>query len=670
MQNILVITMGISWQVVPEIVGFTNLDLGFFDNHSKLDEIKAQREKFNISNIDTIYVITTGGKQTKKSIIALKEWHKKYKMIDIEFFILDEVNELASIEETSKMGDFIYRVILKASEESDKLYLSLAGGRKTMSADMQQAGYFFGCDGMMHVVDRNMDKDTREKFVSFDFSVIPPKEIIDNVMPLVTLSKIKRDPIVDIPTKILSKDYPINKVDLSLYNELHQRHTNSRNIMQNFTFNLFSKSNNENFKILYMLSPDIIENLKQEYIDYQFIKKLPKAELHCHFGGIASPKEMIEIALANIEKINKYRLENQEYNKWLEKIKSYIQNNNIEELKNIVKNAKKIRKKFDISEPFVVAGFLSLFENNDELLKNLIYDKPLKSIGIEEYEKLGDLQGSGLLQTKESIQTACKILAKQCKKHNIKYIEVRCSPINYTRGGLSAKEVVEIMIEEFKKEKEIYFNLLFIGSRHGKMSDIYRHIELVEELLDTNEEFNDFFAGFDLAGAEGKRSPSKLREAFLPLMEKCIPFTIHAGETEDVSNIWEAVYYLNADRIGHGLKLKDNANLMKRFRERKITIEMCPSSNDQIIGFNGDYPLIDYLNYGLKVTINTDNPGISDTNFTKEYIKASEISNRPLTKWEALLLIKNSFDGAFLHFDKRVKILQEVEKELLQIIQG
>jgi adenosine deaminase len=68
-------------------------------------------------------------------------------------------------------------------------------------------------------------------------------------------------------------------------------------------------------------------------------------------------------------------------------------------------------------------------------------------------------------------------------------------------------------------------------------------------------------------------------------LERCIHVTIHAGETESVDNIWQAVYHLSADRIGHGLKLLDKPELIPRFIDKNIGIEMCPSSNDQIIGY-------------------------------------------------------------------------------------
>ncbi|HID38343.1 MAG TPA: hypothetical protein EYP36_02370 [Calditrichaeota bacterium] len=198
-------------------------------------------------------------------------------------------------------------------------------------------------------------------------------------------------------------------------------------------------------------------------------------------------------------------------------------------------------------------------------------------------------------------------------------------------------------------------------------------MELAQELFSKDSSFREWIVGFDLAGAEYVRSPAQLREAFLPLMEESMNISIHAGETENVKNIWEAVYYLNADRIGHGLTLNDDAKLKSRFLNRKITIEMCPSSNDQIIGYGRGkkpYPLRDYLEYGLRVTINTDNPGISRTSLSEEYYKAAAITEGGLSRWEVLQLVRNGFRGAFLPFEDRQKKLLESEKKIIDLLSG
>ena len=675
--NILVVTMGTTWQVVPELLGFTNSELLIYHNHPEFDKISKLREKHGIQPVDKVYVITTGGRQTDNSVEELNRWFSSiYQNIKIEaeIFRLAEVNELASVEECTYMADYIYRVVLKASEIADQLYLSLAGGRKTMSAEMQQAGNFFGCSAMLHVVDKSMSSAVRAEFSKLTFTDSPPEKLISNIMPLVTFGKIEPDAITVLAPSVTSAGFPvqhIGNISDSLYNKLHKRQRDSRNLLFNFTMNLTSGSSLTNFRVLYALSPQVIEQLRVTKPTKEVMCMLPKTELHCHFGGIALPGEMIKIALSNYEKILELKNNVQEYSAFLDDVQKAVDNGSIDCLKRLVPDSKGLRGKFEIPEPYAVAGFLSCFKEEPRLLQKFIYgsDSPeLERIGITEYEKLGDLQGSGLLQSEASVRTACRILAEKCRRHNVRYIEVRCSPVNYSRGELNAEEVVKIMMEEFEAVSDIYFNIIFIASRHNRMSSVYRHIELAEEMLEKHKNFRKFFAGFDLAGAEHAGSPVRFREAFLPLMEKCIHLTIHAGETVDVGSVWEAVYYLNADRIGHGLNLIEDRELMRKFREREISIEMCPSSNNQIVGFANNYPLKDYLDFGLKVTVNTDNPGISLTDFSQEYIVADGLCGGLLNLWDIFQLIKNGFEASFVEYDIKDKLISKAEKDIVNII--
>jgi adenosine deaminase len=154
-----------------------------------------------------------------------------------------------------------------------------------------------------------------------------------------------------------------------------------------------------------------------------------------------------------------------------------------------------------------------------------------------------------------------------------------------------------------------------------------------------------------LAGNEFDKSPQILRELFMPFFEQCFNITIHAGETGSVNNIWEAVYNLNANRIGHGLKILDREEIIPQLIYKNISVEMCPSSNRQIVGYGkqGDtlYPLKEYMNRGLIVTVNTDNQGLSRTSMSNEFYEAAILCNG-LSLWDCIVLISNSIRVAFV----------------------
>lgn len=97
---------------------------------------------------------------------------------------------------------------------------------------------------------------------------------------------------------------------------------------------------------------------------------------------------------------------------------------------------------------------------------------------------------------------------------------------------------------------------------------------------------------------------------------------------------------------------------------------MCPSSNFQIVGFNQTnrkYPLLEYINRGIKVCINTDDQGISRTNLTKEFERALELCPE-LTLWDFIVLIRNSISMAFCDSKTKNKLMHIFEDSLLTIL--
>jgi adenosine deaminase len=705
MKNILVTSLGISWSIVPELLGFTNSkEYPLYKNHNDLGMLNNQISKYDIEAVEEVWIVTTNGKKVSETIDVLNSWSKyidlnvKYRVFSYSILI-----DLNTIDEIIPMSDLVYRVVLHAKEESNggKLYLSLSGGRKNMSADIQNAANIFGCDALIHVMDNGdiskefifRDKTVEQQVLAFSENV--GKEI-SCFTPVVIQNSITSSPIIFADEKITSTLYTLEeslrgKYSTALYSEIVKRRRQSANSL----LSLYKKSVEEkqtNYRAFQLLSPEIVEKLHDEKIgldiykkeeDLEWLSKLPKAELHCHFGGILSPEEIIEAAKENSKEIFETINENKEFGQWCAEIGKAVRKEDFSKLPsyNPKKNIKEYWLERGIPEPLAISAFILAFENNHDLLKNYIFCSTgdFKRIGIDAYEKLGDLQGSSLLQNEATIRKTCQLLVEQCKRDNIKYCEVRCSPVNYTRGGLNADQVVETMMDELKNNSTI-FKLIFIASRHGKSKQpIIEHIDLAVNLIESNETFKNMFVGFDLAGAEEANSPKQLRETFMAILERSIPTTIHAGEDMTVKNIWEAIYHLSAERIGHGLTLNDDENLKKRIRERKIAIELCPSSNDQIIGYhdyfnsvdkykNKEYPLKGYLDSGLKITINTDDPGISLTNLTSEYYKAATMTKGGLSKWEILQINRNGFKYGFLPLEEKKKLLIDVETELFEIL--
>ena len=190
--------------------------------------------------------------------------------------------------------------------------------------------------------------------------------------------------------------------------------------------------------------------------------------------------------------------------------------------------------------------------------------------------------------------------------------------------------------------------------------------------------------------------------------------TIHAGEETDWLYIWQSIYKLHATRIGHGLTLGNDLNLLQLAKEKKICIEMCPKSNTLTNDYSKDflkyfrengtnyeqllettrndirwhgclrkdayegikkilfpekrskeppYPLRFYYDFGLPVAICTDNPCVSNASMTEEYMEACRRSGG-FSKWDILRIIKMGFKNAFLPKEEVARMLQRVGNEI------
>ena len=463
-------------------------------------------------------------------------------------------------------------------------------------------------------------------------------------------------------------------------------------LMSNYTNKMLQGEVITNFLALYSLPEDTINYLKSwklgvdpslESKELFVLKKFPKAEVHCHLGGVADAEDLIFIAGKAENDIKKYGFY---LNPWIKKWERLVRKENSEEIIKDISSLKAIRNvSSDVPDALCTAAFILVFKNNPNLLHRVIFGPYVDAeqfcgIEFDQYERIGDLQGSGLLPHPSCLKAACRIIADKAVKHNVDYLEIRCSPVKYAGQWQTENDVCRNITDAFSEyESKLKVSLLFTASRHGEINQIKKHVALAQKISGRSSNTTIVpLRGFDLAGDERVCSASSMQQYFLPVMEKCMHFTIHAGENNSAKSIWEAVYYLSAERIGHGLTLKDNHDLMEKILDRNITLEMCPSSNFQIVGYrdnyfsstwnNKIYPLKEYLDQGISVTVNTDNPGISDTDFTRELHRACRLTPQGLSMWEILSIIRNSFKASFAQRSIKNDLLKKAEHKIVRLL--
>ena len=150
----------------------------------------------------------------------------------------------------------------------------------------------------------------------------------------------------------------------------------------------------------------------------------------------------------------------------------------------------------------------------------------------------------------------------------------------------------------------------------------------------------------DIAGAEALYPTSNYKDLFAKAKEYGIPFTIHAGEADGPESVETAIEF-GTKRIGHGVRSYEDPEVVELIKREGVTLEMCPTSNRQTHAIEdmSKYPFMDYLNQGIKVTLNTDDMGIERTTLANEFQYMEKIFNLTYEQEKTILL--NSINAAF-----------------------
>lgn len=261
-----------------------------------------------------------------------------------------------------------------------------------------------------------------------------------------------------------------------------------------------------------------------------------------------------------------------------------------------------------------------------------------------------------LLQTAEGMKRASFELVRDAAKENVKYIEVRFAPMLSVNANLSCKQVLESVIDGLEsagKQYGVYASAIVCAMRHHSVD------KNIEMLCVAREFLNHGVCALDLAGDESGFPTNLFRDVFGEARRLNMPFTIHSGECGSVDNVREAIG-LGAKRMGHGIALWQSAELQKLCAQKRIGIEMCPTSNLQTKAVDDltSYPLAQFLKAGIPVSINTDNRTVSGTTITQEMKLVME----QLHQSEEVILqcTKNAIETAFA--DDAVK--HELYKQL------
>jgi len=339
-------------------------------------------------------------------------------------------------------------------------------------------------------------------------------------------------------------------------------------------------------------------------IHSELLRRLPKAELHCHLDGSVRPSTLLELG--------------REY--------------------------KKPMPRDDV-----------------ESLADYMRVDDAKS--LEDYLARFDVTLS-VMQTAEALERIAYELSMDAAHDGVRYIEVRYAPVLNVREGLSLEHAVESSLRGLARAERdggAIARVIVTGLRHLTPDVSLELAKLAVRFKDRG------VVGFDLAGGELGNPAAPHAAAFTYAREHDLACTCHAGEGADASYVREAVHVCGAHRIGHATRLIEDEALTQYVNDRRIALEICLTSNVQTRAVESyqEHPLREYYDRGMNVVLNTDNRLMSGTTLTDEYLHAATTLGFTFSELAEIAL--NGFASAFISWEEREQLIADARSEIRRL---
>ncbi|HEY3164824.1 MAG TPA: adenosine deaminase [Candidatus Limnocylindrales bacterium] len=279
----------------------------------------------------------------------------------------------------------------------------------------------------------------------------------------------------------------------------------------------------------------------------------------------------------------------------------------------------------------------------------------------------------GVMQERDAIIRVAAECAEDLAADGVAYAEVRMAPELCTERGLTLDEAQDAILEGFRRGSaaaEAAGHPIVVRSIVTAMRQAARSVEVAECAVRWRDAG---VVGFDVAGPEKGYPPTRYLDAFDLIRRENFHITIHAGESFGLPSIWEALQFAGAERLGHGVRIVDDiairddgsvalGRLAAFVRDRRVPLEMCPSSNVHTgaTASIADHPIDLLRRLRFRVTVNTDNRLMSGVSMSSEFAALDEAFAIGLGEMEWMTI--NAMKSAFAPFDERLRLINEVVK--------
>ena len=262
--------------------------------------------------------------------------------------------------------------------------------------------------------------------------------------------------------------------------------------------------------------------------------------------------------------------------------------------------------------------------------------------------------GASVLLTEQDFYDMTAAYLARAVADNVRHAEIFFDPQTHTTRGVAMETVIHGIHRACMEAEGISASLILCFLRH--LSE--------EEAFDTLEQalpYRDKFIGIGLDSSERGHPPEKFARVFARCRELGLHLVAHAGEEGPPAYISTALDLLKVERIDHGVRCLEDAELTARLAREKMPLTVCPLSNIKLCVFDSmsEHNMVKLLDAGLMVTVNSDDPayfgGYMNANFLATFAAL------PLTAAHAKQLALNSFEAAFLDAGMKQKFRDEVE---------
>lgn len=247
---------------------------------------------------------------------------------------------------------------------------------------------------------------------------------------------------------------------------------------------------------------------------------------------------------------------------------------------------------------------------------------------------------------------------KESAKTGVIYTEMMYSPEHAERvSNIPSREhvmAIDAAIRQAKHDYDIVGTLIITGVRHFGV-DSCEAVAKAAAVLDV-----DSVVGFGLGGDEIHFPPQDFAQAYAIARDAGLKTTIHAGEFADAKSMEQAIISCQVDRIGHGVAAIHSPNTLAMLKDLNIPLELCPSSNIKLGLFKNlsAHPFKQFLEQGINVSINSDDPPFMDTTIAKEYERMQQTFG--FDRDELNQITKMAVNHAFIDQNQKEQLLQKL----------